>query len=890
MLFSDLKGNICQFDISQKDYTGYDPIPLKGTETPVLVEYEAGDTDVLKPVRGCSATLNYINEGDNGSTLSKIIDVNAGDTYIVNWDGIPAAGDIIEISVINSNSDTGTWQVTVLSGWTIYDFVEAFLELINVPGADYIATHQVNSFIYQGIAIQNIANSAITSSATTMTLMSATTIAVPLSDFFSEDDGEFLGEYYINSVLKFKGLLVQDDCKESFNAVPYPVELKFNDGLGLLSEYTLSDTILNQGVATKESVASFLYALLQLTAIDMPMEIYNNVFENAMDDRNADPTNDPFVQSFLKTASFKNENAYEDCFSVLEKLLKAADCVLFQSDGAWCIMRWPELPRFNNNPPGSVLALNLLTETVIWSASFSGLGGSFQFSGNSQAGRFSVGASFSITDASDSRLNGTYTVSYIITDGGAGSDLVVTVYEQPTEPLLTESVTVTIQSSQSSFDATVADDLRVLTIAAGDDLVPIEFTQLKSLRRGFRYVQRTFDYKIPDLIANQNLSELGAFIGTSIDGDFTNDDYGLIGWNPQQGQTAYIRVVTETLTGDEKNRYIVMDYDGIQSVNQMPSAAIITPKIEVGINDKWKFSCRYRASADFNNTEFFGVGFYLRPCAGGSFKTLTATNNVDASTNVAFWSTYIPFSAFDPGVPIPGRSLRRFASQDKAEWADYSASNCFDPNNFGLPAFPFDGTLEIGIYGKNDWAGNQTDSADTYVKDIKLEYFYFITDSTQIAGQIHTASGAPAIKNVLSEQIYMDDAPRQNIGGSIYLDDNETCSTLSSQWKTSSDNTNLYRFGQIQTIDRLGMNQKTRLRIEGDFYMNEIPSMKDIFSFGYGGLSAYTFIMSRAAFDYKNQKLTATFDEAWNTADEDATDLAAFNYDFKFKFKDADQG
>ena len=63
MTFADLKANVCRFDISQKDYFSYDPIVLKGTENPLTIEYDAGDTDVLKPVRGCSAALRYINEG-----------------------------------------------------------------------------------------------------------------------------------------------------------------------------------------------------------------------------------------------------------------------------------------------------------------------------------------------------------------------------------------------------------------------------------------------------------------------------------------------------------------------------------------------------------------------------------------------------------------------------------------------------------------------------------------------------------------------------------------------------------------------------------------------------------------------------------------------------------
>jgi len=84
------------------------------------------------------------------------------------------------------------------------------------------------------------------------------------------------------------------------------------------------------------------------------------------------------------------------------------------------------------------------------------------------------------------------------------------------------------------------------------------------------------------------------------------------------------------------------------------------------------------------------------------------------------------------------------------------------------------------------------------------------------------------------------------------------------------------------------MNQSTRHRIEGDFYMATIPTMKDIFTFGYGNLSRSTFIMSRASFNYRIQKLSATFDEAWNTVDADATARSDFDHSFKYKFKVGD--
>lgn len=676
---------VCRFTIQQKDWIGYDAIELQASETPCKLSSDAGDENILYPLRGQSVTASFINEG-----------------------------------------------------------------------------------------------------------------SIPITDFYTEDDRMFKGILTIDSETIFAGFMVLDDCSEDFFAYPHVISLSFNDGLGLLDSVAINVAAEGLPLANgRISIFDTLVAILAPIGLELPINFYSNVFEVSMQDRDDDPVNFPESQIFYSIFSYKDNNGtYKSCKEVLQDWLEVNDSVLFQERGMWNFVRLPELARFNNNPPGTLV------------------------------------------------------------DG-------------------------------SPYNAEAADFV-TLNISGEGDLVPVEFTQTSSIRRGYKAVNRTYNYNPIPLINGADLNDLGTFIGTTVDGANTYNDYEFPAdtiWE-QQGQVGYIRIVTETASGRETDRYMVMEDDTVQSVNDMPSAAMVTQKIPVTSGDKLSFSCSFRANSDLNDNSFFGVCFYLRRCGASQFRRLGKTNNVDPATDVSTWQTYIPFSAFDPGVPPPGVIYKSIPpSVDKTDWQTFNVELITDPNDYGVAPFPFDSTLEIGFYGFNQWNNLQQGTRDAYIKDISLSIIPAGgTTNSNLSGQTHKAELNQDIKAILNEEIAFDDSTSRSNAGALFTGD-DNCDALTADWKPQSGvSYDSYRFGEIQTIDRLLINQGVRTRIEGDFKWNTLPTFKNIFQFLYGGVEDRTFILSRGELDFKRCVLSGTFDEVNKDSDAVITDPS---YTFTFKYKEA---
>lgn len=680
-----LNDEVCRFTIQQKDWVGYDAIELQASETPAKLSSDAGDENILYPLRGQSLTASFINEG-----------------------------------------------------------------------------------------------------------------SIPITDFYTEDDRMFKGILTVDGVTIFTGFMVLDDCSEDFFSFPHVITLSFNDGLGLLDSVAIN--VAAEGLPEPNgriSIFDTLVAILAQVGLDLPINFYSNVFEVAMDDRDDDPVNFPESQIFYSIFSYKDLNGdYKSCKEVLEDWLEVNNSILYQERGMWNFVRVPELARFANNPPGTLV------------------------------------------------------------DG-------------------------------SPYNAE-APDFETLDIHGEGDLIPVEFTQTSSIRRGYKAVNRTFNYNQIPYINGGNLAELGTFIGTTVDGDLTYKDYEFPSDTiyEQAGQVGYIRIVYNTATDREIERYMVVEYDGTQSVNDMPSAAMVTQKIPVSAGERIKFTCNFRADSTVADNLHFGVVFYLRRCGASQFRRLGKTNNVDPATDVSVWQSYVPFSAFDPGAPPPGVMIANmFTSVDKTVWTNFSSTSISDPNGFGVAPIPFDATLEIGFYGFNKWNTLQTQTKDAYIKDISLEIVPAGgTSDIELSGQTHHAELNDQIKAVLDEEVAFDDSVSRSNGGAMFLGLGD-CDALTSEWKPQSgvvyDN---YRFGEIQTIDRLLINQGVRTRIEGDFKWNTLPTFKNIFQFLYGGVEDRTFILSRGEMDFKRCILSGTFDEV--NKDSDAV-ISDPSYTFTFKYKEA---
>ena len=162
---------------------------------------------------------------------------------------------------------------------------------------------------------------------------------IDLSTFIGPDD-EWKVDYYKAdlAVTNGQGFLVQEEHVRDMQDEPYNLELHATDGLGLLKDRALTNCD-----GEKYTGLNFLldYAGDILWQVNPYLKLVThiNVFNIAHDDRDISPEKDPWLQTKVQARSWlKDATTFEDCYSVLEKMLFSWGLTLYQWNGAWHIM------------------------------------------------------------------------------------------------------------------------------------------------------------------------------------------------------------------------------------------------------------------------------------------------------------------------------------------------------------------------------------------------------------------------------------------------------------------------------------------------------------------------------------------------------------------------
>lgn len=89
----------------------------------------------------------------------------------------------------------------------------------------------------------------------------------------------------------------------------------------------------------KNSLLSIIAICLGQTNLPLITNIYSNIYEYRQDE-----TISTFEQTLINSQVFIKGDSYDDCYTALEKLLKAFHLSLFQANGQWNIIRWFDAP------------------------------------------------------------------------------------------------------------------------------------------------------------------------------------------------------------------------------------------------------------------------------------------------------------------------------------------------------------------------------------------------------------------------------------------------------------------------------------------------------------------------------------------------------------------
>jgi hypothetical protein len=89
---------------------------------------------------------------------------------------------------------------------------------------------------------------------------------------------------------------------------------------------------------SRVTLANIVHACLIKTGLELETYVYCNLFEDTHG------TNDSlFPQTYIDPETFISGDSYDNCYSVLEKILSVYGLSLFQAYGRWNIVRWSEL-------------------------------------------------------------------------------------------------------------------------------------------------------------------------------------------------------------------------------------------------------------------------------------------------------------------------------------------------------------------------------------------------------------------------------------------------------------------------------------------------------------------------------------------------------------------
>jgi hypothetical protein len=429
---------------------------------------------------------------------------------------------------------------------------------------------------------------------------------------------------------------------------------------------------------------------------------------------------------------------------------------------------------------------------------------------------------------------------------------------------------------------------------AGSTPPPHETGILNRIFRPYQFTKETFNYKFPvSLLKNAALTQLGALVSDTVIGSVRYKVYQFpasSGWAHYAIDSSKIVIEYDTLTGKELQRYVRQDwynYTPSPISGQIQSTSFGFNDIEVNRGDVMDLSFSYRASNSTttrNFTIFINLvvkdnaasasladpRYYrlVRETVGGDthYRWLGLTNDYVESVN----------------SPIGVNP----ASADITQWQSFGVSDLISTETTGayskaVPPMPANGLLKMFVVGWNE-QGNQEKTG--FIKDIRFSLFFGINDSTSVIGQTHTETQDLNIKDNSSEDIYVDDSPRNSISGTLYLGSNAgLLRKRTSLWKrdTKVEARNL---GEITTLEYLYWRRTPRTMVEGNtFGLVQANHLSILSTIRLTMLPGLRFIFGMCEIDYRNDSVRGTL---WEIAEDTEVDGDLISsYEFKYLYK-----
>jgi len=389
----------------------------------------------------------------------------------------------------------------------------------------------------------------------------------------------------------------------------------------------------------------------------------------------------------------------------------------------------------------------------------------------------------------------------------------------------------------------------VFNVGPEPELTQPEYELVQGGVRGYKFSRKQFNYVQPKyLLQNYDLQILGDLIAEYQSAGRTYKEYVATFWEGSWSTpacTRFIRVVYDTATGNELERYIVARGTAFDDRRAVAGTAF-----EVNENDKLNFSFAFRTNISqpglvvtVFTVQLFDGSLYryvdeLPVDNGDWLSTLGFSYSVDSGDNTNQWHNVEIISS-----PVPFTGL----------------VTCYLSIATALPA---------------------NNSRETHYKDIRLTVTPAINDTSKITGHIHKQVQGVNKKSNSDLELSMDDSPRNSIAGTLFLDTKTgLVQDRTTAWRYPAD-ANGWVLGELTTLDELTWRQKTRAKFEGGFnglWQNSVPaSLLTLARMSFTPTKNYTFGLLTV--DYKNNRFDGTLWELYDDNDP------AFDPDYTFNY------
>lgn len=238
-----------------------------------------------------------------------------------------------------------------------------------------------------------------------------------LPNFTTLDDRKYLVKLFIDEKIYWQGWVLSDLVQYSFTTGRKQLSFNAIDGLGMLDYIPFPYTETNISGNSKlspHSVLYFLYICLAQIGFPAGLNLFTacSYYATGMSNRADGSQYEPFNQSYLRPVYFQNsDETYENCLSVLTKILKSFGCKLYQANGQWKIMAINE---FAAAPYFAYTYYTLYgpTGTLITSGTFNTLSEIQPYTGNTSGLYFVDNSQFKIFKKGYNNFNYNYEISY----------------------------------------------------------------------------------------------------------------------------------------------------------------------------------------------------------------------------------------------------------------------------------------------------------------------------------------------------------------------------------------------------------------------------------------------------------------------------------------------